>query len=141
MSQGVYPVRCRCGHEFSAPLTDSINVRQDPQARVDLLAGRINVVECPECGTRFHVVRPILYHDADRRILVWCYPPTDEARQKQILEEHRTLISKQFAMLPAQLRPRKVRYIFGGLDDLVEIVEALEAGEEPVAAEASANAE
>ncbi|HEY4001036.1 MAG TPA: CpXC domain-containing protein [Candidatus Xenobia bacterium] len=131
MSSGVYPVRCQCGHEFSTTLVDSINVRQEPDARERLLRGQLNVLECPMCHSRFHVPRPILYHDADRRILVWCYPPTDPEEQKRIMEEHRSLISRQFAMLPPDLRPRKVRYIFGGLDDLVEIVNALEQGLEP----------
>ncbi|MHB2018956.1 MAG: CpXC domain-containing protein [Candidatus Xenobia bacterium] len=121
------PVRCpQCGQEFVAPLLDSINVLQHPEQREALLAGEVNVPVCPTCQTRFHVPRPILYFDARRGILVWCYPPTDEEKQKQILEEHRKLISQQFALLPAQLRPRKVRYIFGGLDELIDVVMVLE---------------
>ena len=127
MSSGLHPVRCpSCDHEFEAPLVESINVMQHPEQRERLLAGQMNVIECPACKIKFHVPRPLLYFDAPRRILVWCYPPTDPDKQKAILEEHRQLISQQFALLPPQLRPRKVRYIFGSLDELIEVVLALE---------------
>lgn len=43
--------------------------------REQLLKGKINIFECPKCGTTSMIPASILYHDPDRKIIAQYYPP------------------------------------------------------------------
>ncbi|MDK2975541.1 MAG: hypothetical protein PWP06_16 [Candidatus Marinimicrobia bacterium] len=64
-----------CGAESPYDVWQSINTAEEPQAREEVLKGKINLFECPKCGTRSTVPSSLLYHDPDRKIIVQYYPP------------------------------------------------------------------
>jgi len=43
--------------------------------REKLLEGKINIFECPKCGTSSMIPASLLYHDPDRKIIAQYYPP------------------------------------------------------------------
>lgn len=67
--------RCpACGEESSAPVWRSMNVTQDPEAKELLLAGTVNVFQCPKCRYESMLDIDFLYHDMEKRFCVQYYP-------------------------------------------------------------------
>jgi hypothetical protein len=50
---------------------DSINVREAPELKAQVLDGSLFVWECPYCGARNLVRCQTLYHDPDEKLMVW----------------------------------------------------------------------
>jgi hypothetical protein len=51
------------------------DVTQDPQAKQRLLGGVSNTARCPYCGYQGRLATPIVYHDADKELLLTYFPP------------------------------------------------------------------
>lgn len=63
-------IRCpNCGQPFAAAIEQIIDGGRDPQAKARFLAGRTNVVTCPNCRFEFKLAAPLLYHDASKELL------------------------------------------------------------------------
>lgn len=68
-------VECpRCGEKQEATVWQTLNVDVDPDAKKDLLEGRINVLECGKCEHKSFLDTPFLYHDMAKRFFVQYYP-------------------------------------------------------------------
>lgn len=66
-----------CGKKQKVTIWRTINVTLDPGLKKKLLEGHINHFECRSCGTRAWLGGQfLLYHDMDRRFMVYCCPPT-----------------------------------------------------------------
>ena len=83
----------RCGSRCKVTAYDSINVRETPELKAQVLDGSLFVWECPHCGARNLVRCQTLYHDPDEKLMVWLTLGSEE------LEE-------------------RVRAAYGGLDEL-----------------------
>ena len=83
----------RCGSRCKVTAYDSINVREAPELKAQVLDGSLFVWECPYCGARNLVRCQTLYHDPDEKLMVWLTLGSGE------LEE-------------------RVRAAYGGLDEL-----------------------
>ena len=69
-------VRCPgCGNEQPFVLWQSLNVTLDPEKKQELLEGRLTRFTCGKCGQPTEVVYRLLYHDMERRLMVWLVPP------------------------------------------------------------------
>jgi hypothetical protein len=67
-TQQVVPVTCpNCQAQFAAPL-QSIVDGQDPFLKSALLQGRLNVIECPQCGFTGALNTPMLYYDQEKEL-------------------------------------------------------------------------
>jgi hypothetical protein len=67
--------RCpSCGEESSTTIWRSMNVTQDADAKELLLAGTVNVFQCPKCRYESLLDIDFLYHDMERRFCVQYYP-------------------------------------------------------------------
>ena len=67
---GVTRVSCpACDRPCECRLVQSINTRTNPAAKVQLLAGELNVLACP-CGRRTQLAATVLFHDPDADY--WC---------------------------------------------------------------------
>jgi hypothetical protein len=51
------------------------DVTQDPGAKQRLLGGVSNMANCPFCGFHGRLATPIIYHDADKELLLTYFPP------------------------------------------------------------------
>lgn len=76
-------VQCsRCGATHSITVRDSINVREDPALKAQVLDGSVFVWECPHCGARNLVRSQTLYHDPDEKLMVWLTSGSEELEER-----------------------------------------------------------
>ncbi len=68
-------VQCpKCGHTQTVTIWRTLNADISPDAREDLLAGRLNVFQCERCDCQVGLVVPLLYHDMGRQFMVQYHP-------------------------------------------------------------------
>lgn len=68
-------VRCaNCGNQFGAVVETLVDAGRDPEAKLRLLSGALNAVQCPNCGYQMAIGTPILYHDASKELLISFVP-------------------------------------------------------------------
>jgi hypothetical protein len=68
-------IQCpNCGQPNQAVVENLIDAGQQPQLKAALLSGRLNTVRCPACGVTSTIAAPMLYHDADKQLLISFVP-------------------------------------------------------------------
>lgn len=65
----------RCRQPIMAEINQLLDVTSDPQAKQMLLSGQINLAQCPACGYQGMIPTPIVYHDAEKELLLTFFPP------------------------------------------------------------------
>jgi hypothetical protein len=65
----------QCRQQIPANVEQLFDVTQDPGAKQRLLGGVSNVANCPFCGFHGRLATPIVYHDADKELLLTYFPP------------------------------------------------------------------
>lgn len=63
-----------CGTPFQADLYQLIDAQKTPQLKEMLLAGALNVANCPACGSSSQIASPLLYHDNEHELLMAYVP-------------------------------------------------------------------
>jgi len=67
--------RCpSCGYTGASAVTAIVDPSENPQAKDALLSGRLNVIQCPNCGTPSTASTPLVYHDATKEMLLTFVP-------------------------------------------------------------------
>lgn len=128
-AQKTYQIRCpQCGREQPVELYDSINVAQQPELKEALYENRLNRVECAGCDASFRIDKPLLYHDADRNILIHWMPDAAVSRD-EVLDEFDKSMEELRSMFPEDMEPPRVRLVFTRAE-LVELIFIIEAGME-----------
>src|SRR5687767_5238263 len=120
-------IQCpRCGNRFEASINTVIDASSDPEAKMRLLGGRSNTVQCPNCGTPVTVAIPMVYHDAAKELLITFVPielnmPKD--RQEKVVGD---LIREVTNNLPPEGRkgylfnPRSALTMQGLIDQVLQ---------------------
>lgn len=104
---------CACGTTFEATIHQAVNVTLEPSLLYQLLAGRLNVFKCPNCGREAESAQPFVFHDMKRGLFAYVSPNTDasEEERDQLLEQLRQVYtraveaSEQMARRPAGETP------------------------------------
>lgn len=94
----------QCRQQIPANVEQLFDVTQDPGAKQRLLGGISNVVNCQFCGYHGRLATPIVYHDADKELLLTYFPPE---LNMPLDEQEKTigpLIKKVTDNLPAEKR-------------------------------------
>jgi hypothetical protein len=65
----------QCRQPITANVEQLFDVTQDPSAKQRLLGGLSNVATCQVCGYHGRLATPIVYHDADKELLLTYFPP------------------------------------------------------------------
>lgn len=65
----------QCRQMIAANVEQLFDVTQDPQAKQRLLGGASNMARCPHCGYQGRLATPVIYHDADKELLLTYFPP------------------------------------------------------------------
>lgn len=65
----------RCKQLITANVEQLFDVTADPGAKQRLLGGVSNMARCPYCGYEGRLATPIVYHDADKELLLTYFPP------------------------------------------------------------------
>ncbi len=63
-----------CRQPVNAVVENLIDVGSDPEAKVRLLTGRTNSIQCANCGVTSTIAAPLLYHDPDKQLLISYMP-------------------------------------------------------------------
>lgn len=64
-----------CRQPIMADIDQLFDVGQDPTAKQKILSGAFNLASCPHCGFRGMIATPLVYHDADKNLLLTYFPP------------------------------------------------------------------
>ncbi len=64
-----------CKQMITANVEQLFDVTSDPGAKQRLLGGVSNMAHCPYCGYEGRLATPIVYHDADKELLLTYFPP------------------------------------------------------------------
>ena len=114
----------KCHKEFECDIYESVNVTLDPELREKVLSGEIYKTVCPNCGEVEVSAHPLLYHDMDKKFMIYANTPAELLLIKDTVRDNP--LSKDFPNLDIT----KDYTICGatGHFDLVTKINAIEAG-------------
>jgi hypothetical protein len=120
-------IQCvQCGQPVRATVNTLIDATQDPQAKINLLSGRLNVAVCSNCGAPNTVLAPLLYHDGSKELLI-AYVPMELGLSKDSQERATgDLMRELTAQLPQGsfkaylLQPRQALTMQGLIDQVLQ---------------------
>ncbi|MCA0453358.1 MAG: CpXC domain-containing protein [Chloroflexi bacterium] len=120
-------IQCvQCRQPIRATIQSVIDPAENPQAKIALLGGNINMVQCPNCGAPNTVLAPILYHDASKELLL-SYVPMElglpkDAQEKAIGELMRDVTSSlpQGGFKAYLLQPRQALTMQGLIEQVLQ---------------------
>jgi hypothetical protein len=120
---GTASVTCpACGHQRDVSLVQSINTRDNPEAKEKLLAGDFNVLAC-DCGRRTQLVSELLYYDPVAELTIYVSP--ESGKGEQVFESVGTHGTQRLVPSPNAL-VEKIKIADAGLEDwVVEMVKVL----------------
>jgi hypothetical protein len=93
----------RCRQMIPANVEQLFDVTADPGAKQRLLGGVSNMAHCPHCGYEGRLATPIVYHDADKELLLTYFPP----ELGMPLNEQERLIGPMITQITNRLPPEK----------------------------------
>ena len=132
--QETLTIKCsNCGNEVKFIMYSSINARLNPELKDMLISDTLYKVECSKCGAKLKEIYSLLYHDPDKKIMIYGVPPDDVYRTintfDMLLKEYPdTYLGYTLRVVssPTDLR-EKVITLDAGLDDrVVEIYKYLD---------------
>jgi hypothetical protein len=65
----------RCRQPVVVDVEQLFDASSDPQAKQRLLSGNYNLIRCQNCGYEGNMAAPLVYHDADKELLLTYFPP------------------------------------------------------------------
>lgn len=116
----------QCRQPVSVMLEQLFDVTQDPEAKRRFLNGQFNLINCPNCRYQGQAATLLLYHDADKEILMSYVPMTlglPQAEQERAIGR---LVNEVINKLPQEkrkgylLNPRQALTLQGILDRVLE---------------------
>ncbi|HUI90590.1 MAG TPA: CpXC domain-containing protein [Anaerolineales bacterium] len=93
----------RCKQMITANVEQLFDVTTDPGAKQRLLGGISNMARCPYCGYEGRLATPIVYHDADKELLLTYFPP----ELALPINEQERLIGPMITQITDRLPPEK----------------------------------
>lgn len=68
----------KCGKENEFTVWDSVNVQIDPDMKKQIMSGDAFLFKCPECGNEAHIFYTMLYHDMNKKLMIYLLPDDKE---------------------------------------------------------------
>ncbi len=115
-----------CRQPLMADVEQLFDVNADPSAKQKLLSGGVNVIQCPNCGYRGNLATPLVYHDADKELLLTFFPPEVGLKRDDQERLIGQLINQVVNKLPQEkrkgylLRPQSVLTLQGLVERVLE---------------------
>jgi len=99
----------RCKQPITANVEQLFDVAADPGAKQRLLGGQSNMARCPHCGFEGRLATPVVYHDADKELLLTYFP----AELGMPVTEQERLVGPLITEITDHLPPEKRKaYLF-----------------------------
>ena len=116
----VEKINCKhCGKEIELTIWDSVNATLDPDLREKLIVrGDFYEYKCPHCGMVETNTYPILYHDMERKFMVYSGPLSDVMQYYKTNQEQ---LKKMDEMFPGMSKD----YTYLGVTSPNELVEKI----------------
>jgi hypothetical protein len=71
----IVPFRCpSCGQPTTVTVSVIIDPAHNPQQKSQLIAGQLNLVQCPNCNSVSPAPTPLVYHDSEKDLLIEFVP-------------------------------------------------------------------
>ncbi|HEY1171741.1 MAG TPA: CpXC domain-containing protein [Verrucomicrobiae bacterium] len=67
----------KCGQKQSCTLWESVNVTLNPELKQRVLQRELNQFTCTGCGHGASIATNLLYHDMERKLMLWLVPQAD----------------------------------------------------------------
>lgn len=115
-----------CRQPITADINQLFDNSADPQAKQMLLSGAFNLAQCPSCGYQGQIATPLVYHDAQKELLLTFVPPElniPRNDQERLLGQ---VINQVVNRLPQDqrkgylLRPRATLTLQGLIESILE---------------------
>lgn len=110
----------KCGHVYNIKTYDSISANVDYDLKEKTLSRDIFQYECPSCHSKYYLTYPCLYHDEEKKFMVWL---CDEKYLKNIdLSVFKELINNGYKLRRCDdisSFVEKIQVFEDGLDDRV----------------------
>lgn len=113
---------CKCGATADVTIYKSINVSENPELKEKVLDGSIFVYQCPQCGQANLAKYETLYHDPDKKIMIWLCPGGEKSESEmRAIANHAKAMGDYTLRMVEDVRSLMEKvYIFeAGLDDVV----------------------
>jgi hypothetical protein len=105
----------RCKQMITANVEQLFDVTADPGAKQRLLGGVSNVARCPHCGYEGRLATPMVYHDADKELLLTYFP----AELAMPVTDQERMIGPMITQITNRLPPDKRKaYLFKPIANL-----------------------
>ena len=99
----------RCKQPIAANVEQLFDVTADAGAKQRLLGGVSNMARCPHCGFEGRLATPMVYHDADKELLLTYFPP----ELSMPVTEQERIIGPLITQITNRLPPEKRKaYLF-----------------------------
>jgi hypothetical protein len=93
-----------CRQPIVADIEQLFDNYVDPSAKQRLLSGAYNLIQCPNCGYQGNAATPIVYHDADKELLLTFVPPEIGLPRNDQERLIGSLINQVLSKLPQEKR-------------------------------------
>jgi len=121
-----YTIKCpKCGEQNEVQLFESINVRQEPELRDQLMANKVNEVACLACAFSFRVDKPLLYIDQDHQLMIYLIPASEQQYETGE-DQFNEFLRNMLGLLPVDFRAPEVQLVFSRIE-LIERIFLTEA--------------
>ena len=111
-----------CHIEFPTKIWQSANVTLDPHLKDEIKKGEFRLIECPGCGGVGQSPTPVLYHDMDKKLMIYVMP---EANQEELQNGKRDVEESLKDSFKGKM-PQPSVYVLDSMDDLRHIVSQLD---------------
>jgi hypothetical protein len=124
-STSVRSITCpRCKRQQNFTVWESVNVSVDPALKNKLLCGELNKSICAGCGHVTLILYSMLYHDMEKRLMIWFLPGEESLGSARATEKLLPFFKRRIVRSLEELF-EKIRIFDLGLDD--RVVEMLKA--------------
>lgn len=116
----------QCRAPVPVMLEQLFDVAQDPEAKRRFLSGQFNLINCPNCGYRGQASTVLVYHDADKELLLSYVPMQMGLPQAEQEKAIGRLVNEAINKLPMEkrkgylLNPKPALTIQGMMDRILE---------------------
>lgn len=93
-----------CRQSIQADVRQLFDVTTDPTAKQALLSGSGAQINCPHCGFQGNLATPVVYHDAEKELLLTFVPPELNLPQPEQERMLGSLINQVVNALPQEKR-------------------------------------
>lgn len=111
----------KCGEKTEITVYKSINTAENPELREKLRAGSMFIWECPHCRQANLAKYETLYHDPEKKVMIWLMPSGDISEtQMQAIANHTRAMGGYILRMVGDVGElmEKILIFDAGLDDM-----------------------